>query len=111
MKKVNVLGTKYTVEIKSIEEDDFLQKCDGYCDKTTHQIIVRAKDDACELGDYESYKKKCLRHEIVHAFLFESGIDNNFEHPNQFGHEETMVDWFAIQFPKMLKAFEEADAM
>ncbi|EKC80170.1 hypothetical protein LEA_01668, partial [human gut metagenome] len=29
------------------------------------------------------------------------------EHANQWGHEETMIDWIAIQFPKILKTFEE----
>ena len=31
----------------------------------------------------------------------------NFQHPEQFGHDETMVDWFAIQFPKILKIYTE----
>lgn len=36
----------------------------------------------------------------------ESGLSNNFEHKS-IGIEETMVDWIAIQFPKMKKVFEE----
>ena len=34
MKKVNVLGTEYTIEEKNLDE------CDGYCDKTTKEITV-----------------------------------------------------------------------
>lgn len=55
--------------------------------------------------------KKQLRHEIIHAFLAESGLQANFEHYKQFGHEETIVDWFAIQFPKIMKTFEEIGAL
>ena len=29
----------------------------------------------------------------------------------QFGHEETIIDWIAIQFPKMIKAFESVNAL
>lgn len=111
MKKLNILGTEYTVEIRNVKHDDFLQRCDGYCDKSSHRIVVREKDDTCELEDFRAYQKKCLRHEIIHAFLFESGLAENFEHVKEFGHEETMIDWIAIQFPKMLQVFLEADAM
>lgn len=44
-------------------------------------------------------------------FLSESGLQSNFEHSQQFGHEETIVDWFAIQFPKIFKVFQELDIM
>ena len=110
MKKINILGTEYTIEIKSKKEDDFLQKCDGYCDKTSKKIIVKAKDDDNELDLWEIYHKKVIRHEIIHAFLFESGLEENFRH-EEWGHDETQIDWFAAQFPKLLKAFEEADAL
>lgn len=110
MKKINVLGTEYTVEIKSKKEDAFLQNCDGYCDKTSKKIVVSSADADNELDNFDTYQKKNIRHEIIHAFLFESGLHENFKH-EQWGHDETTVDWFAIQFPKILKAFEEADAL
>jgi hypothetical protein len=111
MQKVNILGTEYTIEIKSKEQDKFLKGFrDGYCDKTSKKIVVRAEDEESELDDYGIYLKSIIRHEIVHAFLFESGLHENFSHP-QFGHEETMVDWIAVQFPKMLQAFKEADCI
>ena len=48
-----------------------------------------------------------LRHEIIHAFLNESGLKDNFEHTSHAGHEETMVDWIAIQFPKIATVYKE----
>lgn len=108
--KINVLGTEYTIRVLSATEDKFLDKCDGYCDKTTKQIVVKAKDDTNQLDNYDVYLKKIKRHEIIHAFLFESGLHENFKH-DEWGHDETTIDWFAIQFPKLLAAFKAADCL
>ena len=37
--------------------------------------------------------KKVIRHELVHAFLFESGLS-----VNSWADNEEIVDWIAIQF-------------
>ena len=112
MQKLNILGTDYTIEILSAADDAYLREkeCDGYCDKTSKRIVVRAEDETNELENYDVYKKTCLRHEIIHAFLFESGLQQNFKH-DQWGHDETMIDWVAVQFPKLQKAFAEADCL
>lgn len=110
MKTVNILGTEYTLELLSREQDKFLKDRDGYCDKTSKRMVVCLPDETNELDNYDVYLKTVIRHEIVHAFLFESGLHENFSHP-QFGHEETMIDWIAVQFLKLQKAFEEADCL
>lgn len=51
--------------------------------------------------------RKNKRHEIIHAFLFESGLAENSE----WAQNEEMVDFFAIQFPKLMEAFKNADAI
>ena len=102
MQKVNILGTEYEIIREAFEEETI----DGFCDYTAHIIKVR-NNNVNEVGDFEKLMKKQLRHEIIHAFLAESGLQANFEHYKQFGHEETIVDWFAIQFPKIMKTFEE----
>lgn len=109
-KTINVLGTEYTISMCTLEEDQYLQKCDGYCDKTSKKIVVRAEPEENELDDYRVYLNKITRHEIVHAFLFESGLQENFKH-DEWGHDEIMVDWVAVQFPKLLKAFEQAECI
>ena len=68
-------------------------------------------DNVNEVGDFDELMRKQLRHEIIHAFLAESGLQSNYEHYKQFGHEETIVDWVAIQFPKMIKAFQSVNAI
>lgn len=110
MKKINVLGTEYTIEFLSKENDSFLKDCDGYCDKTSKRIVIKTKDETNQLDNFDIYQKHCIRHELIHAFLFESGLHHNFKH-EEWGHDETTIDWFAVQFPKLLKAFEEADAL
>lgn len=109
---INVLGTEYTIEHLKREDDKMfnISGADGYCDSSSKRIVLRLEDEKDDFDDYAVYLKKITRHEIIHAFLFESGLGSNFEHPN-YGHEETMVDWIAYQFPKLLTAFRNADAM
>ena len=101
---IYILGTAYTINYKHLTDSD------GYCDKTTKEIVISTKGDECNLGNFERYQKKVLRHEIVHAFMFESGLAENWEH-NQYGQEETIVDWFAIQGLKIYKAWEQANCI
>ena len=103
---VNILGTKYTVIETTPEKDVCLCNCDGYCDKTTKQIVITKQTPDSDLGDFPAYRRKILRHEIIHAFLFESGLHENFVH--QMGHDETYVDWIAVQYPKIKRAFIQA---
>ena len=85
-------------------------EADGYCDQSSRRIVLRTEDEDDDIDNYSVYLKKNTRHEIVHAFLYESGIGGNFQH-TQWGHEETMVDWIAYQFPKLLQAFKDADCL
>ena len=106
-KKVSILGTEYTIYVRKEEEDSKLRTIDGYCDKTVKKIVicdVEREEDSCE--DLNTYMKHLLRHELVHAYLYESGLGENMEH-KPYGHEETMIDWLAVQFPKMAKTFQE----
>ena len=59
--------------------------------------------------DQVEYRKQVLRHEIVHAFLFESGLDINSNKSEEWARNEEMIDWLAIQFHKIEKVFKELD--
>ena len=115
MKKiVNILGTEYTIKYCNEEEHELLngKYRDGCTDNSTKEIIICEKKSDCELQDYESWKKTILRHEIIHAFLFESGLDSSsFSCSGAWAINEEMVDWFAIQSPKIFKAFQELDIL
>lgn len=107
---ISILGTTYTIQELSISEDISLKDCDGYCDKTDKRIVIAKKEADCDLGDFEQHRKKTMRHEIVHAYFNESGLAENFEN-KCYGIPETLVDWFAIQSPKIYKTFAELDIL
>ena len=52
-----------------------------------------------------------LRHEIIHAFAYESGLWGDSEGTLAWAQNEEMTDWLAIQFPKMEKVFKECDCL
>ena len=62
--------------------------------------------------DLEYYQKTVLRHEIIHAFLFESGLAGSCNvWDGSWAENEEMVDWIAMQLPKIIQACKEADAL
>lgn len=113
--KVKVLGTNY--EIISVEEtNDNLEKypllkdSSGYTDITTKQIfILKYKTTEETFYNLNELYKKTLRHELVHAFLYESGLFNNSN--GDWAKNEEVIDWIAIQFEKLLISFIETKAI
>lgn len=102
---INILGTEYTVSYKKAEDDKTLLKCNGYTDWTTKSIVVcNTAIDELSLKNMPSFEEKVLRHEIIHAFLYESGLTSE----SDWAHNEEMVDWFAMQYNKIHKAIEDA---
>lgn len=72
---VDVLGTKYTITESNKVKDDNLNSGDGYCDHSTKQIVIDTfQDSPGSLADLKTYRQQVIRHELVHAFLFESGL-------------------------------------
>lgn len=115
--KVKILGTDYNITYK---DDDVVcedmdcapGECGGYCNEFS-QVIIVANLNLCK--DNEATKKilreRNLRHEIIHAFLNESGLSNNSNNICCWAKNEEMVDWIAIQFPKILKVFKEVGCL
>lgn len=103
--KIKVLGTEYEI-IKDASEKEYpqLKKCDGFTDFSVKKIVVAEfEKDENSVDDLEWYKKKVLRHELVHAFIHESGLAENCE----WARNEELTDWIAIQFEKILGVFIE----
>lgn len=107
--KVSVLGETYEILLRSDQEDPKLKECDGYCDWTTKTIVIDRMDkpDVMDVGNVDTYMRKVIRHEIVHAFALESGLDVCSE----WAKNEEMVDWIAMQAHKLHAAFKEAGAI
>lgn len=106
---IHILGTEYTVTLATEQAEPRLEGCDGFCDETTKEIVVEnyKRGQANSKGNLELQEQKNIRHEIVHAFLFESGLAEN----SDWAQNEEMVDWVAKQGPKLLKAWQEAGAL
>ena len=119
MKKVNVLGTEYTIETHKVSEDEYLKKHNysGYCCEELKLIVIADMSEEEFFSDMttqeqETYRKRILRHELTHAFLNESGLSDSASIPNcGWAKSEEMIDWIAIQFPKMLQVFKEAECL
>ncbi len=105
-KTVNILGTEWKIKFKKLGNAEY----DGQTDYTNKRIVIRS-DNYYGVGNFKRLQQKQLRHEIIHAFMSESGLQSNWEHTQQFGHEETTVDWFAIQSPKIFNVFQELDIL
>lgn len=107
-KVIDVLGTDIQILFRKEKEDPKLENMVGYYDCTKNLIVVKVLDpDVNSLGDLEKYQREILRHEIIHAFLHESGMDACSGPADNWAVNEEMVDWFAIQAPKIFKVFRE----
>ncbi len=108
---VKILGTEYRV-IDNVSFDEMPEDSDGCMDQSTKIIkIAKFEPDRNSIKDLESYKKKVLRHEIIHAFLYESGLWNNSGNVTAWGQSEEITDWIAIQFPKIFEVFKKANCL
>ena len=108
MKTVNVLGRDYTIDFRTQSEDAKLKECGGYCDYSCGEIIIeKVQDDVMTMRALDKIARQNIRHELIHAFAYESGLAVN----SPWAFNEEMTDWVAIQFPKMLAVFTAAEAM
>ena len=111
--RLNVLGAEYSVTVTNEEKEPRLTNCDGFCDETTHEIFAedytgsKVENDLDSKRNLKSQTKKVIRHEIVHAFLFESGLAEN----STWAQNDELVDWIAMQGLKIYKAWQEAGAV
>jgi hypothetical protein len=113
---VSILGSEWLVCLVDRTSDSRFDKlnADGFCDYTTKSIYVanypgqgKPGSEDYSIGDGRVQIKHCIAHEIVHAFMFESGLAADWEHPSNFGQDETVIDWIAWQSPKIIEALKE----
>lgn len=117
--KIDILGTKYTIKHVNAGQDEYMDKMNfgGYCDDLCKEIVILNLKSVPDWEDdpdsrIKEKEKETTRHEIIHAFLSESGLEwNSFVPDKAWAKNEEMVDWIAIQFPKLLKAFKAADCL
>ena len=97
MKSIVILGTKYKISQTNERDDCDLEDNLGYHNSADKVIAIDIEKHRTRKG------KNCtFRHEVIHAYLHESGLAHNCR-----WHNEEMVDWLALQFPKIIKTFKE----
>ena len=117
--KVNILGTDYEIIKKAYKDEPTFEKnsLDGYCDPWTKTIVYcdldtdeRWNDDPAETK--RRCEKQTLRHEIVHAFFDESGLQaSSFQFNGPYSKNEELIDWIALQGEKIYRAWAKAGAL
>lgn len=102
---INVLGQNYKIYFQNYGKSFDEMGCSGWTCWDTKKIKVCNTN--CPM-----YDKKVIRHEILHAFLFESGLQNQMTvKPSEMIHDEQMIDWWAIQFPRIYEVYKELDVL
>lgn len=111
MQTVKILGTEYEVIRRDSENDPKLKDNYGYTEQYSKKIVVDKLDaerkDPQSIENFEEFEKKIFRHEIIHAFFGESGLRAHSE----YAENEELVDWIAIQLPKIVNACKELDVL
>lgn len=102
MKTITILGTEYTIERATELEDPAMVGASGYTDRTSKRIVLGdfQRTRALDSDDVAAEESETMRHEIIHAFFFESGLE-------EYGNDETLVQWLAMQLPKISEVLEE----
>lgn len=109
--KINILGSIWDISFKTEATDPKLEKVSGYADPSIRSIVVydfpRKIDDPLSMAGLSVYQNKILRHELIHAFLYESGFDGESNGAEHWAENEEMIDWIALQLPKIVEACRE----
>lgn len=100
-KKINILGQVYTI----IFTNKINKDCDA--DSNWRHYTININKTNCEKDFSEGYFKELLRHEIIHCFMRESGLDMQIEENKSWVHNEGLIDWLSLQWPKINLTFEE----
>lgn len=111
---VNILGTQYNIKV--IPPDEYMIKNNyvGVCDYLNKLISISDFSDTEDINESEKEirKKEVLRHEIIHAFFNESGLQwSALAYDGAWSKNEEMVDWFAIQLPKIYEVMKSVECI
>ena len=107
--KIGILGAEYRIVVFPYDDPD-LQEEDrvGYCCPYTKKIIIYDFVDLTDKTAAKEAQKQILRHEITHAFLFESGLGYNSNQSEAWAINEEMVDWISWKGPQLNEIWKEA---
>lgn len=102
--KIDILGTEYQVRFETDEENRKLgENCNGLAELYSKELIIRTgyEKHPDSYNNILAFREKVVRHEVIHAFFHECGLDNYTE-------DETLVNCLAVQFPKLIDIMQRA---
>lgn len=105
MYKISILGTDYIIMQDANTTQELITRgSDGETNLYSKIIYIRdvsnMLDKDSPVYEQEARYKEVMRHEIIHAFLFEAGLSD-------YCMDEVLVDWIAKQWNKINKTFKE----
>lgn len=111
--KVNVMGQEYQIIKVNRDQYKMCVGADGWNDlygKKIYYVDPETDPDSDPIATSpEELVKQVLKHEIVHAFLVESGLAfSSHSIVGAWAMNEEMVDWIAWNGEKLYKAWKEA---
>lgn len=115
-KKIYILGEEWTIKVVDTESKNVIAKTLKVQSASMLTQLYR-KEIWVSINDYISTDEtqqmpnnnpaidQDLTHELYHAFYYESGLDSSAILPDDeaWPRNETMIDWSAKMFPKILK--------
>ena len=115
-KKVSILGEDWTIKIVNTDEKSVIarilrnQSASMLTQLYRREIWVSindyiSTDESQQMPNNNPAIDQDLTHELYHAFYYESGLDSSAILPDDeaWPRNETMIDWSAKMFPKILK--------
>lgn len=111
---VNILGTEYKCVLALESEDPDIAGKFGYIWYRMRKIVIKDLYRDSGWADEPAQLKlvniqESLRHEILHGFLYESGLaECSLQYSGGWSKNEEMVDWFALQAPKIFETYKQA---
>ena len=101
--EIRILGVKYKIlycENTSFDSEFSSDpNTSAYIDYYKKNIVVKKESD-----NFKYFLRSTILHEVIHGFLFESGLGE--VSINDWAENEEMVDWFALQFEKIEKVID-----
>ena len=104
---IGIKGKIWNIRYEDESEERRLVACNGFTDWTDRSIHIKKIPTDTELKYPSIYLDKILRHEIVHAYMFESGLGDAWVH-DVAGHDEMTVDWIAYHLADMTQTCLDA---
>ena len=109
--KISILGTEYKIYQIPSDRNPKLENNYAFCEQYAKKIVIsdfkEEQGNKMSVENFVEFEKQVIRHEIIHAYFGESGLRNN----SDYAENEELVDWIAIQLPKIVKTCEELEIL